>query len=213
MLFKRRKKLSWLTRQRAFWAPRKGWDRPYSYMYHRMKRLPASPHAIGAGIAAGIWVSFTPYIGFHLLLAMLVTLVLRGNLAAMIIGSVVGNPITFPIFWAMAYFLGAAIMGHANPNPILLQGDVTWRTITENPFEVLLPMSIGGNILGLVAGIASYYVVRSLVSSYQKHRRARLNKKRAQFLQKTQQDNTPQTEVSQSETSQELLGTQFKDHL
>lgn len=43
--------------------------------------------------------SFTPFIGFHFVLAAAVTMMMCSNLIASAVGTVVGNPITFPFIW------------------------------------------------------------------------------------------------------------------
>ena len=51
-------------------------------------------------------VSFSPFIGFHFLLAILFAYLLRGNLIAALIGTFVGNPFTFPFIWIFIYKVG-----------------------------------------------------------------------------------------------------------
>ena len=81
------------------------------YIRHRVVRLPDTPHRIAAGIACGAAVSFTPFIGFHILLAIALAFVLRVNAVAAVIGTVIGNPWTFPFIWVLIYELGAMLMG------------------------------------------------------------------------------------------------------
>ena len=68
---------------------------------------PASPNAIALGFACGSMVSFTPLLGLHFILAIVFAYLIRGNLIAALLGTIVGNPITFPFIWGMIYKVGA----------------------------------------------------------------------------------------------------------
>jgi uncharacterized protein len=96
MVFKRRKKLSygrWIAE--AFY-PRSGWKRAASYIWHRLRRLPDTPHKIARGVGIGVFISFTPFFGFHFVAAVLLSLLIRGNALAALLATFFGNPITCP---------------------------------------------------------------------------------------------------------------------
>ncbi|MGB8287975.1 MAG: DUF2062 domain-containing protein [Rhizobium ruizarguesonis] len=69
MLFRRRKPLSLAQRIRAVFWPSKGLLRSIRYIAIRVLRLKATPHAVAAGVAAGVAVSCTPFLGFHFIMA------------------------------------------------------------------------------------------------------------------------------------------------
>ena len=54
-------------------------------------------------------VSFTPLLGLHFLLAIIFAYMIRGNFIAALIGTVVGNPITFPFIWGLIYKVGTQV--------------------------------------------------------------------------------------------------------
>ena len=65
MVFKRRNPRTWLRTVAEVFYPRGGWRRAVSYVIHRLRRLPDPPHKIARGVAAGVFVCFTPFFGFH----------------------------------------------------------------------------------------------------------------------------------------------------
>ena len=68
-MFKRRTPKSYL-RMLADWVyPKGGWGRAISYVLHRLRRLPDPPHRIARGVAAGVFVCYTPFFGLHFFLA------------------------------------------------------------------------------------------------------------------------------------------------
>ena len=96
----------------ALW-PSMGIARVIRYYKHRIARLPGTSYYIAAGFATGVAISFTPFVGFHLILAGLVTWMLGGSLVAMALGTLIsGNPWTFPFIWISSYKLGQLMMGH-----------------------------------------------------------------------------------------------------
>ena len=69
----------------------------------RLKRLQGTPYSIATGFACGVAISFTPFIGFHMILAALTAWLIRGNIIASAIGTIVGNPWTFPFIWLAVF--------------------------------------------------------------------------------------------------------------
>ena len=51
------------------------------------------PDSVAIGLAWGVAISFTPLLGFHLIICYAGTISMRGNLVAATVGSVVGNPL------------------------------------------------------------------------------------------------------------------------
>lgn len=94
---------------KAYLWPRKGFHRGWRYRCIRLARMDASPHRIAAGFASGAAVSVTPLLGFHALLACLLAFLTRGSILAALLGTVVGNPLTFPLFFAGTYWLGVRL--------------------------------------------------------------------------------------------------------
>lgn len=188
MVFSSRTKRRIGDRIRNFIWPDSGFSRSAKYLLHRLSRLSSSPHVIAMGFAAGAFASFTPLVGFHFLLAALVALLIRGNILASAIGTVVGNPLTFPFIWLAAYNTGALILGidMKSKVDIVLPEDAgasffahpvdtvmaIWRIIEP----IFLPMMVGGIPLGLMAGAACYFFVRMTVDRFQARRRAALKR-------------------------------------
>lgn len=172
-MFRRREPLPLYRRLRQLLWPSLGWRRSLHYMMHRLSRLPGTPYRIAAGFASGAAISFTPFMGLHFVLAMLLSLALRGNLIAAAFGTVVGNPWTFPLIWAWAFALGRWMLGGSGA----FQEGLTLAYIFDRPFEVLLPMTLGGVPTAIVAWFVAYWPIRSLVSQYQRARRWRIRRK------------------------------------
>lgn len=174
-MFKRRTPLPVLRRIGAVFWPSAGWRRSTAYMAHRVRRLPETPYRIAAGFACGAAISFTPFIGLHFVGAALLAVLLRGNVVASAIGTVVGNPWTFPFIWAWIYSLGRWLTGGdviSNlPNVLSL------NYIFSRPSEVLLPMTIGGLPTAVVAWFAFFWPIHGAVVEYQRARKWRIRRR------------------------------------
>ena len=84
-------------------------SRTKKYISLSLKRIKGTPQALSLGLATGIAISFTPFIGLHALLAIFISWVIGGSMAAALIGSLFGNPWTFPFIWYFTFEIGQFI--------------------------------------------------------------------------------------------------------
>ena len=136
-----------------------------SYYKLKLARLPASPHAIASGFACGSMVSFTPLLGLHFLLAIVFAYIIRGNYVAALLGTIVGNPITFPFIWGLIYKVGAFVTSTKQKE---LNHEINFDMIVSQTYEIFLPMLLGGAILAIPVWLTTYLLTHSFVSSYKK---------------------------------------------
>ncbi len=170
-----------------------GWRRLGIYLVKRLTRLPGTPHSIAAGFACGTAISFTPFMGLHTVLSVLLSFLLRGNYLAAMVGTLVGNPWTFPFIWVASAKLGHALLGGAPPATVALQGHEFHRLFHELG-ALLWPMTVGGVLLGAVAGLAVYFPALRMIDAYQtarRHRRERRRAERRSELGMTRRDASP----------------------
>ena len=80
MIFGRRNKPGLAERVRVFIWPRRSWLRSGKYFVKRILRLTGSPYAIAAGVAAGAFTSFTPFLGFHFIISWVLAFIIGGVL-------------------------------------------------------------------------------------------------------------------------------------
>ena len=136
-----------------------------SYYKLKLARLPASPHAIASGFACGSMVSFTPLLGFHFILAIVFAYLIRGNSVAALLGTIIGNPITFPLIWGVIYKVGAFFTSSKH---LEINHEINFDMIITQTYEIFLPMLLGGAILAIPVWLLTYSLTHSFVSSYKK---------------------------------------------
>jgi uncharacterized protein (DUF2062 family) len=169
MLFKRRDAESLLERFRVALWPRRSWSRSTRYVVHRVRRLSATPHAVALGCAAGVFVSATPFVGTHMLMAAALAWVIGGSIVAAVLGTFVGNPLTYPIFWFSTYEVGSLMLGGGVGKPNIDLSDVIFQT--DKLWPIVKPMTLGALPVGLPLAALSYILVRPAVNAYQHRRR------------------------------------------
>ncbi|MBV0913268.1 DUF2062 domain-containing protein [Anianabacter salinae] len=201
MVFKRRKQRTWVQKLGDLFWPKGGWGRAASYIMHRLRRLPDPPHKIARGIAAGVFVSFSPFFGFHFVYAALVALIIQGNMLAALMATFVGNPLTFPIIATISLEIGTFLLDSPNPlhihnvvfafsraaldlwqNLIALftDRDADWTSLAIFYRNVFLPYLVGGFFPGVITGYIFFRISVPMVTAYQKIR----DKKRREKVEK-----------------------------
>jgi uncharacterized protein (DUF2062 family) len=173
MLFGRKNPAGWGETIRIWLWPRRSWSRSAKYMAKRVLRLTASTHAISAGVAAGVFASFTPFLGLHFIIAFIVAYIIAGNFLAAATGTFFGNPVTFPFIWTGTYKLGSLILsGEAveeSGGQLSILADADFMNLgVSGIFNLILgiwepvvkPMVIGAMPLGVTFGIIAYIVTR-----------------------------------------------------
>ena len=134
----------------------------------RLARLPASNYAISSGFACGSMVSFTPLLGLHFILALIFAYLIRGNLIAALIGTVVGNPLTFPFIWGLIYKVGTFV---TTIKHVTHSNEINFEMIVNQTYEIFFPMFVGGIIIAPLVWITTYFVIYSFISSYKKRKK------------------------------------------
>lgn len=192
MLFRRRERPTLYERVRIALWPRRSWARSGLYFLYRLRRLSGSPHAIALGCAAGVFISFTPFLGFQFLLAAMLAWMLGGSIIASAFGTLIGNPLSFPLIWISTYKIGCLmIRNDAIAACSFGQGfDIeAWgrdffeqlmrfsieATIMafQGVWPVIKPMVFGSLPLGAAAAVITYFTARRAVQAYQQRRWAR----------------------------------------
>jgi hypothetical protein len=134
-----------------------------------------APQRVAVAVALGVGIGFSPFIGFHFFLAIVLATIFRLNRLDTVIGSLAGNPWTLPPFYAVGYRLGRAILGYAPARVPPLK----WHRILHHDFWVsfrgpgftprLASFLVGTMLLATAVALATYLIARGLLMLY--HRR------------------------------------------
>jgi uncharacterized protein (DUF2062 family) len=150
--------------------------------YERFLKIRGSPREIALGLALGLFVGMTPFMGFHTAIAVFFAAIFKWNKISSAVGVWVSNPLTAPFVYSATYIVGARVSGSARP--FKPPGELGLSTITgllQKTPEIFWTLIVGGIILGLPLAAIGYYFAYQSVLKYQQGLRAKI----AQKIEKT----------------------------
>ena len=150
--------------------PSMGWRRFLTLFILRLLRMRGSDQAVARGFACGAALSMTPLVGLHFITSALLAKFIRGNWVAGILGTIVGNPWTFPFIWLTSFQMGSEILeefgyhhesysrAHQRHNDFEHLRQLQWQTLWEEPEKIFFPMLIGSLPMAIVAFVLFYLI-------------------------------------------------------
>ncbi len=163
--------------------------RTKKYILVNLKRMKGSSHEIAIGLACGISISFTPFLGLHALLALTLAWAFRASMAAALIGTLFGNPWTFPFIWYFSYEIGKLFILENSSlsfqyllpslknemivlfilvKNIFLTTDYGLIKESFNTLNFIPTMALGSIPLVLISWFFSYFIFEGIINSYKK---------------------------------------------
>ena len=155
--------------------------------------LHGSPRDVALGAAIGVFVAFTPTVGFQMLMGAFLATLVGANRPAAIILPWITNPLTIPPIFALTYWVGgffrrgpsATQVYHELGEIVGSLGRLSFHAFYEQLTEflkvgadVFVPMMIGGVIVGAICAAVTYPLVLRAVMRY-RLRRARRRRRKA----------------------------------
>ncbi|HCW45032.1 MAG TPA: hypothetical protein DGU45_06925 [Planctomycetes bacterium] len=157
----------------------------FRQMYRKLLQLDDTPHSIALGAALGMFITFTPTVGIQVLIVLILSMVVRFNRFAAIVLIYLSNPVTIiPIYYA-DYVIGLFVQGESGlsleefgllwDQSVSTAGEVGFWGATQVLFkslgtDVIIPMFIGGGVLGGFVGVVTYPLTLSWVQRYREGR-------------------------------------------
>ena len=137
-----------------------------------------TPERTAAAFALGVFFGFSPFLGFHTVLAILFAFLLNLNRVAVILGVYSNLPWIIAPYYALATRLGSQITGHRTPRGFLMQlrelfglsmlhGEF-WHRLMTILKPLLWPYTVGSTIGALLLAAAAYQVALAFVTSRRK---------------------------------------------
>lgn len=166
--------------QEYFW-PSIGGRAFLRFMEIKLKRARGSAHAIALGFAMGAFASFTPYMGLHALIAIILAVPFGGSALMAILGTVIGNPWTFPAIWLSTYNLGNYVLDrHEAPEfPETFEVSEILNNLSFYTDNFIWPMTVGGLPMGALFATAIYVLLYNNLNRYRKARAKFLKERRS----------------------------------
>ncbi len=161
-----------------------GWFRTAHYMRHRLVRMPDRLYSLASGMATGISVSFSPILGTHFVQCLLICWLTRGNIVAAFIGTIFGNPSTFPLIFPLDYYVGTKVLEFFGAEEFAsLPDHLSLSYLLAHPVKLMLPLTVGGYICAILVWLPAYFACYALIRAGRKARdmaKARARRRRLQ---------------------------------
>lgn len=156
-------------------------------LWHSLVSLHGSPHDIALGAALGMFIAFTPTFGIQMFLAFIITSIFGASRAAAMVTTWVTNVFTMAPFYACTYLVGSLFWPGADApfheahermsgfvsSVAHFEGLAMWakfKAMLSLGAEMFIPMTIGGLLVGAVAGLATYPIALWGVNRYRRVR-------------------------------------------
>ncbi len=127
----------------------------------RFVSLDDTPERIAFGFAVGVFISFSPLLGFHTVLGILIAIAFGLNRAAVFTGLWVNNPWTLLPVYSAATYVGRKIIGL----PAISFSNLHFSALWHRDFwvqlasPVLKSLLLGSSIFAVIAGGLAYVIV------------------------------------------------------
>ncbi|HLN57230.1 MAG TPA: DUF2062 domain-containing protein [Thermoanaerobaculia bacterium] len=151
------------------------WRRRWKVLVLDLLGREESPERVAAAIAVGIGVGFSPFLGFHIWIALGLAFLLRLNKIDAALGQFVGNPWTLPAIYALGYRLGRRLLNYDRRSvpslawDRLLHSDF-WKAFKGAAFAPrLLSFLVGTTVIAIFIGVMAYGLFLAILRLY--HRR------------------------------------------
>jgi len=199
LVFKRRDRKPFFRAVLELLWPRGGWKRAFHYVKHRVRRLPDQPERIARGVWAGVFASFSPFYGFHFVIAVVLAKIMRGNIVASLMATFFGNPLTYVPIGVAALQTGHWLLGSElseehersfsgkfadagadlwlNLKAVVMGAPRDWAGLHVFYDEIFFPYLIGGIVSGVICATICYYVTVPLIRAYQHRRKGAIKAK------------------------------------
>lgn len=133
----------------------------WRYYYLRLLRIRGRPEEIARGLAVGVFVGLTPFLGLHTVLSLLLASMFKANQVAAVAATWVGNPLTLPVIYLAEFKLGQAIVGSEQVVALTISG--SWQGAASIGMNILLATILGSLVLGLMVSLATYFLFRDSI--------------------------------------------------
>jgi uncharacterized protein len=134
-----------------------------------------SPERTAAAFAVGVFFGFSPFLGLHTLLAIVVAFFLNMNRVAVLMGVYSNLPWFLAPYYAIATMVGSELTGKRPPPDfrgqlgrlfeLSLFHEDFWRRLLVVMRPLLVPYTVGSMLCALILAAAAYHLALAFVTS------------------------------------------------
>ena len=142
----------------------------------QLLRMDEPPERTALTFGFGVFISFSPFIGLHTLIALVILVFAKLNRLAFLAGVFSNTPWTIAPMLALGTGLGAFVLGSDTNLPelsteTLVSGEF-WKGLTADAWNLLVPFMLGNLMLSAVLAVISYLMLKWFLLRHRSHRSA-----------------------------------------
>lgn len=151
------------------------WKRFVDFFVERVLHAHDTPHRIALGVAIGIFVAWTPTVGFQMVLTVALAWLLGANKLVGVPFVWISSPLTFVPIYLPNYYVGRWILSSDVPPPDFskmadvtggwLEWATTWWSVT---WQAILPLWVGSLVVAAALAIPTYFATYYAVILYRR---------------------------------------------
>lgn len=159
------------------------WKRIARYFKLRIVRLSHAPEPLARAIACGVTVSFFPIFGIHALLGIAMAAMIRANVLAAALSTLIIPPVILPLLFSLDFLVGRKVLryfgvyGQGSEAEYLQKAMTTDHNVLIYDFDDLLlhfqefffPAFVGAFIFMVLVWPAAYMAAHKLIDALVKH--------------------------------------------
>jgi len=126
-----------------------------------------TPEALARGLAVGFFFGVSFFWGFQLVLAVLVSYLIRGNRVVAAAMTAVSNPLTSLPLYSFCYFIGHLLIGGRDRIPNFSEVHSVEGFLKIGP-HFFITMLVGTTVVGLIGGLIIYLSSQRLLVALRK---------------------------------------------
>jgi uncharacterized protein (DUF2062 family) len=156
-------------------------------IYLKIIKINGEPRTIALGFALGLFIGMSPFMGFHMVIALFLATLFKWNRVSSVIGVWISNPLTAPFIYGTTYLTGVRILNFFREKDISLRRNFNITSISsyiENASDILWALVIGGIAAGIVTAAAGYFISYFTIIEYRRDIKTRIIARREKRLKK-----------------------------
>lgn len=154
----------------------------FSATIRRLLAIDDPPERTALAFSIGVFITFSPLLGLHTIIATLIAFLFRFNKIAIYTGTYINNPFSLVPIIIVSYGVGAFLLGRPlrippegvellkYPHP--LTGSYYHQLFTSS-WYLVEPFAIGGMLLSVVCSVVSYPLTLRLLRAHRRRKETR----------------------------------------
>lgn len=152
-------------------------------LYIKIVKNDGTPHSLAMGLAIGVFAGFIVPTGGQIIIAIALAWLLRCSKILAVMGTLITNPWTGPIFIPIECWIGGLLLGYDLSLPEItrqfgtLMTEPSFESLKNIGMELIFSLLLGGAVFSVIFSIPTYYLALACVKIYRRRKELKLKLK------------------------------------